>query len=186
MVFAESAILLDLVVPGEVGLVVAGAAAAQNGTPLVAVIGAAAVAALAGDTLGYAIGHRFGEQLVDHWRWTRRRLGPGLEKAREHYERRGGASVAVARWIGALRAVVPVVAGSSGLPLRQLLAWDAPSALAWATVVAGIGFVWGDDAADLVDRVGLGVSLAAVVALVLVVWSVRRRSAAKADTPSSS
>lgn len=181
MVFAESAILLDLVVPGEVGLVVAGAAAAQNGTPLLAVIGAAALGALAGDCLGYAIGRRFGEQLVDHWSWTRRRLGPGLEKARAHYERRGGASVAVARWVGALRAVVPVVAGSSGLPLRQLLAWDAPSALAWAAVVASVGFVWGDDAAALVDRVGLVVSLAVVAVVVLVAWQLRRRGATRTD-----
>lgn len=179
LVLAESAILLDLLVPGEVGLVVAGAAAAQNGTSLVAIVGAAAVGAVAGDSLGYAIGRRFGERLVDHWRWTRRRLGPGLERARAHYERRGGASVALARWIGALRAVVPVVAGSSGLPYRKLLAWDVPSAVAWAAVVATVGFVWGDDAAAFVDRIGIGVSVAAVAVLVLVAWRVRRRAATR-------
>ncbi len=184
LVFAESAIFLDLLVPGEVGLVVAGAAAAQNGTPLAAVIGAAAVGGLAGDSLGYAIGRRFGEQLVDHWKWTRRRLGPGLERARAHYEHRGGMSVALARWIGALRAVVPVVAGSSGLPLRRLLAWDAPSALAWAAVVTSVGFVWGDDAADIVDRIGLAISVGAVVVLVVVAWLLRRRAGAKAGTTS--
>jgi undecaprenyl-diphosphatase len=183
LVLAESAILLDLLVPGEVGLVVAGAAAADNGTPLLVVIVAATFGALGGDTLGYAIGRRFGEDLVDHWAWTRRRLGPGLEKARAHYERRGGLSVAVARWVGALRAVVPVIAGSSGLPLRQLLAWDAPSSLAWAAAVASVGFVWGDDAAELVDRVGLAVSLAVVAAIVLIAWLLRRRSSGKAEAP---
>lgn len=177
LVFAESALLLDLFVPGEVGLVVAGAAAAQNGTPLVAVVGAAAVGAVAGDSLGYGIGRRFGEDLVDHWQWTRRRLGPGLEKAKAHYERRGGVSVALARWVGALRAVVPVVAGSSGLPLRQFLAWDAPSALGWATVIAALGYVWGDDVAGLVDDIGFAVSLAGVALVGVLIWQVRRRSA---------
>ena len=174
VVFAESAILLDLVVPGEVGLVLAGTAAEQNGTSLVLVIVAATLGATAGDSLGYVVGRRFGPALVTRWRWTRR-LEPSLERARDHYARRGGVTVAVARWIGALRAVVPVVAGAAALTYRRFLAWSLPSAAAWSAVVASLGFAFGDDVVELVDRVGLGVSLVAVAVVVGAVWYARRR-----------
>lgn len=102
MVFAESAILVDFLVPGEVGLVVAGAAAAHNDTPRAVVILAAAVGALAGDSLGYWLGRRFGPEVIGRWRWARR-LQPSLRRARRHFDRHGGRTVAIARWIGARR-----------------------------------------------------------------------------------
>jgi membrane-associated protein len=177
VVFAESAILLDLLVPGEVGLVLAGASAAAGDVPLWMVIGAATVGAVLGDSFGYWIGHRFGRAGIHRWRWTRQQLEPRLDRAHEHFERRGGASVAVARWVGALRAVVPVVAGAADLRVRTFLAWDVPSALLWASAVATAGYVAGDEVASTVDRVGWAISLV-VVALLLGWYLVRRRRSA--------
>ena len=174
VVFAESAILLDLLVPGEVGLVLAGASAAAGGVPLWMIIGGATAGAVLGDSFGYWIGHRFGRAGLHRWRWTRQQLEPRLDRAHEHFERRGGASVAVARWVGALRAVVPVVAGAADLRIRTFLAWDVPSALLWASVVATAGYVAGDEVASTVDRVGWAISLV-VVALLLGWYLVRRR-----------
>ena len=180
MVLAESLVVTDLLVPGEVGLVVAGAAAAGNGTPIVAVIAAAAVGALAGDSLGYLIGHRFGRDLVDRWRWTRR-LRPALRRARRHFADRGGMTVAVARWIGSLRAVVPVIAGAGDMRFARFVMWDAPSAVLWSTAIGTVGYVWGDDIADPVDRVGVGVSVAAVLAIAAIVVVARRRASGRGD-----
>ena len=172
IVFAESAILLDLLVPGEIGLVLAGAIAAEISTPLWTVILAASLGAVLGDTLGYVLGRRLGPNAVRRWRWSRRILKPRLERARRHFERHGGASVAAARWVGALRAVVPAIAGAAALPYRRFLAWDAPSAIAWSATVASVGYLYGDDIAGLVDRIGTGLSLAVV--LVLIGWTVLR------------
>lgn len=173
IVFAESAILLDLLVPGEVGLVIAGAAAAQADVPLVAIIGAAAIGAVLGDTAGYWLGRTVGPAGARRWRWSRAHVQPRLERARAHFDRHGGVSVALARWVGALRAVVPVVAGAAGLPYPRFLAWSVPAAVAWAAVVGGIGFHFGDDAADAVDDAGRWIS-AVVVGALVVVWLVHR------------
>jgi membrane protein DedA with SNARE-associated domain len=174
LVFAESAILLDLFVPGEVGLVLVGAAAAQAGSPVWLVVLAAALGALAGDSAGFWIGKRFGEPVAKRWRWSRRIVKPRLDGAKDHFERRGGWAVAGARWVGALRAVVPVVAGAARRPFGWFVAWDAPSCLAWAATVVLAGYVFGDDVAKVVDRVGLAIS-AVVVVVLGAVWLVHRR-----------
>jgi membrane-associated protein len=177
LVFAESAILLDFFVPGEVGLVVAGAAAAQNDTALPGVIAAATIGAVAGDSVGFGIGRRFGTDIAEHGRFARW-LRPGLDRARRHFERRGGATVAIARFVGALRAVVPVVAGSAEMRYRLFLAWALPAAVVWSAVMGTIGYVWGDDIAGVIDRAGLAVSAVVVIVIVvLLIRSHRRRSA---------
>ena len=174
LVFAESLVITDLIAPGEVGLVVAGAAAARNGTDLALVIGAASIGAIAGDSLGFVLGRRFGTDLVEHHRWLRW-LRPSLRRARRRFEQHGPMIVGVARWVGALRAVVPVVAGSARLPAHRFLLAGVPSAVAWSTAMASIGFVWGDDIAGFVDRIGIGLSVAVIAAIVLVVVVRRRR-----------
>lgn len=173
LVLAESLFVTDLVAPGEVGLVVAGAAAERNGTSLAVVTTAASLGAIAGDLLGYVFGRFVGADLVEHRRWLRW-LRPGLRRARRRFDRHGAWIVAVARWIGALRALVPVVAGSARLSAPRFLLADVPSAIAWSATIASIGFVWGDDVAGVIDRVGIGLSAAAVLAVVLF-FVVRRR-----------
>ena len=177
LVFGESLIVTDLVVPGEVGLVVAGAAAAVNGTPVGIVIGAAVLGAVAGDTAGYLVGRSIGtDRLLAH-RWGRR-LRPTLKRARQHFDDHGVATVASARWVGALRGVVPVVAGSSRLSAPRFYVSSIPSAAAWSATMAMLGFVWGDDIAGVVDRVGLVISGVVIVGIAAVVlWSRHRREA---------
>ncbi len=81
----------------------------------------------------------------------------------------------MARWIGALRAVVPIVAGTAGLAVHRFLAWDVPSAILWATAVATAGYVWGDDIARFVDQIGLAISVVAVVVIGALIWRARTR-----------
>jgi membrane-associated protein len=77
--------------------------------------------------------------------------------------------VFVARWVGALRALVPLVAGISEMPFRRFLAWDAAAAVLWVTTMIWPGATLGDDIASVIDRIGTGISLVVVGVLVLVV-----------------
>jgi membrane protein DedA with SNARE-associated domain len=174
--FGEAAVGLDLLVPGEVGMVLAGAVAAAGDAPLPLVIAAGAAGAAAGDSAGYWLGRRYGLTLVRRWRWTRRRLAPSAERARRYFERRGGAAVFAARFVGALRAVVPVVAGTARMPYGRFLAWDLPAALLWATAVVSLGYFVGEEVAAAVDRVGLVISIVVIAALAGVFILGRRRS----------
>jgi membrane-associated protein len=165
LAFAESAIGLDLLIPGELGLAVASAAAARTGLPLPVVLGCAIAGGLVGDSAGYWLGRRVGTDIVCRWRWTRRRLGPGVSRATEHFEQHGGGSVFIGRWIGALRAVVPVVAGAARMPYGRFLAWDAAGVVSWTAAVVIVGYRLGEPAADLIDRYGKFISIGAAVLL---------------------
>ena len=173
LVFAESVLLLDFVAPGELGLVVAGAAAASNGTPLWMIIVAAACGAVLGDIVGFLLGGKVGTDGLQRWRLTRW-VASDVDDAKRVLDRRGGPAVAIARWVGALRAVVPFVAGSSKLSLRRMLLWSIPSAIAWAAAVSSLGYFFGRRVASFVDRLGLIVS-GLVIAALIVVWRLHRR-----------
>jgi membrane protein DedA with SNARE-associated domain len=174
LAFGEAAFLLDLLVPGEVGLVVIGAAGKEHGAVLPALVGLGALGALAGDSASWWVGRRWGTSLVHRWSWSRRFVAPGLEKATLTLERRGGPAIFGARWVGALRALVPLVAGAAGVPYRTVVAWDAPAALGWATVAVSLGWFLGEHVATAVDRWGGYLSIAVVAAL-LGWFLVRRR-----------
>jgi membrane protein DedA with SNARE-associated domain len=182
LAFGESAIGLDFIVPGEAGMVVGGAAGARARLPLAVLIAAGTVGAVAGDTVSYLVGRRFGVRLVRRWRFTRRHLEPALERAHTHFERRGGLAVFTARFIGALRAIVPAVAGSAGMPLPRFLAWDIVAAALWATITITVGYTFGDDIARAFDRGWWTVSLV-ILAVLALVFYVRRRKRTRVEEP---
>jgi membrane protein DedA with SNARE-associated domain len=163
--FSEAAVGFDILVPGELGLAIVGAAAGRTGLPLPVVLGCAIVGGIAGDSTSYWLGRKVGTEVVCRWRWTRRRLGPTVGRAQEHFERRGGLSVFIGRWIGALRAVVPVVAGAARMPYLKFLAWDVPGVVSWTTAVVVLGYRLGEPAAELIDRYGTYLSVGAVTAI---------------------
>lgn len=169
----ESAIGMDLVVPGEVGMVVVGAAGARGGVSPVALVAAGSAGAFAGDSVSYVIGRRLGRPLLCRWAWVGRRMEPKIAKSEQYFAERGSWTIVVARWVGALRAVVPFVAGMSHFPYRRFALWDAPAVVAWCTAVVTIGYVFGEEIAELVDRVGLAVS--GVVITLLIGWWLWKR-----------
>lgn len=184
LAFAETALFLDLVVPGEVGMVLAGAAANEADIPLVAVIAAGVVGAVLGDTTSFWMGRVAGPRLVHRFRWTRKRFGGALERAERYFEHTGGAAIVGGRFVGALRAVVPFVAGSAGMGFGRFLAWNFVASLGWASAVVSAGYFFGDDVASVIDRVGTAVSVGVIVVVVAaILW--RRRSRREQRTESA-
>ena len=178
LAFGETAMFMDLLVPGEVGMVIVGAAAADAGEPVPLLVASAAAGAICGDTTSYALGRRFGRPLVHRFALARRRFEPVIDEAERHFATHGGRSVFFGRFVGALRAVVPFVAGIARLPLRTFLAWNVAASVLWAGVVVTLGAVLGRSVADRVDQVGTVVSVVVVLALGAWWWRRRRRRAA--------
>lgn len=174
LAFGETAIFLDLLVPGEVGMVIVGAAAARSDYPLAAVMAAGMLGAVVGDSVSYAIGRRWGTTVVHRWRFLQRRLEPRIKRSERYFEAHGGWLVFVARFVGAFRAVVPLVVGTAGMSYPRFLAWNAGASVVWAGLAVTLGYHFGDEIARLVDRVGLAISAVAAAAL-LGWWLWRRR-----------
>jgi len=141
LAFGEAAIMVGLVLPGETALLVAGFYAHQGVLSLPLMIVIAVVCAVAGDTVGYEVGKRIGPslrtsrvgRLVGEQRWV---------KADDFLGRHGGKAVLLGRLTALLRALVPGMAGMSGIPYRTFLAWNAAGGLMWGAgcVLLGYGF----------------------------------------------
>lgn len=139
----ESAAFLGVVVPGESLVLVAGFIAAQGLLDLGDLILVVAVGAACGDSIGYELGRRLGRH------WLLRYGGRvGISRARldrvdAFFKRHGGKSVFLGRFVGFARAVVPFLAGSSRMPYRLFLPYNALGALLWSAVVVLLGYFLG-------------------------------------------
>ncbi|MET8093052.1 DedA family protein [Micromonospora sp. NPDC005220] len=184
----EASTFLGLVVPGEVAVLVGGVLAHDGRLPLWAVVATALGGAALGDQVGYLVGRRYGRRLLD--RTPRRFVRSGeLRRALDLVRRRGALAVVLGRWAAALRALVPGLAGMSGIPQRTFTLANVTGGAVWALTVAVLGYLAGASYRLLERRLGLGGEvLLAVVALVIAVriWGGRRaarreRPALKAD-----
>lgn len=165
LAFGETALFLDLLVPGEVGMVLAGAAAHRGDIGLPGLVAAGAAGAVLGDSCSYALGRAVAAERLPGSSRVLRRFERSIERATAFFARRGGRAVFLGRWVGALRAVVPFVAGTARMPYGRFLAWNVLASIGWVGTVLTAGWIFGGAVARTVDRIGVGVSIVVVVAL---------------------
>ena len=175
LVFAEDALFVGFVVPGETAAVLVGVEASRGRVPIVVACAAIVVAAIVGDVVGYAIGRRFGPRLL-RTRWLASR-SERIDRARAFLAERGGPAVLLARLVAFLRAVVPALAGASRMRVRTFLLWDVLGGLLWGVAFTLVGYLAGSSYRAVASRLGAGAAVVAAVIVVLgiVVWRVRRR-----------
>jgi membrane protein DedA with SNARE-associated domain len=173
LVFAEDAIFVGFVIPGETAAVLAGVAASLGRTNLAASILVVVVAAIVGDTVGYEVGkHVFGPKVLDG-----RLLGKHrhkLARAEKFLQKRGGSAVFLGRFTAFFRAMMPALAGASGMPYRTFLIWNAAGGIVWGTLFVTLGHVAGSSYKVVEERVGRGLAIGVVTLVVLagIAWKI--------------
>lgn len=175
LVFAEAAVFVGFVLPGETAVLLGGVLASTGALPLPLLLVVVVTAAVLGDTVGYQVGRHFGPRILA-WRPLLRHQSR-LDSARRSLRERGGWAVFLARFTAFLRAVMPGLAGVSRMPYRRFLAFNAAGGLVWGAGVALLGYLAGqsyDKVATLLSRTSAG-AIVVVVLVALVVWRVRRR-----------
>ncbi len=175
LVFAEAAVFVGFVLPGETAVVLGGVLAAAGRLSLTTLLVLVVVSAIAGDSVGYEVGRLGGPRLLASR--PLRRHARRLDGARETLRRRGGAAVLLGRFTAFLRAVMPALAGLSRMPYRRFLLWNAAGGVVWGVGVTLLGYFAGASYRHVENWLGTGSAalLAVVVVTALVVWSWRRR-----------
>ena len=163
-VLLERSVFIGLIIPGDVVLALGGIYASREQLALPWVIAVAVIAAIVGESIGYALGRRYGAGLVSRLPLVRR-LAPKLDTAEEFFAKHGGKTVAIGRFATAAGAFIPFVAGVARMPYRRFLVIDVPAILVWAGGIAAVGYAFGSNlhrVERLLSRFGL-IALAILV-----------------------
>jgi membrane-associated protein len=174
VVFAEDALFVGFVIPGETAAVIGGVVASRGNANVVLMAVIVVVAAILGDSVGYEIGKRFGPRLLETKLLRKQRAK--LDEAQDFLRRRGGVAVFLGRFVAFFRAVMPALAGSSRMPYPRFVAWNAAGGLVWGIAFVMLGYFAGNSYQAIAKTVGRDIT--AVVAIVLVLaligWQVRK------------
>ena len=184
IIFAESGLLIGFFLPGDSLLFFAGFLASDAGGNtlpggLPAVAATAAIAAILGDQVGYAIGHRFGPTVFD--KPKSRFFNPEyVVKAEAFFEKYGPKTIVLARFVPIVRTFVPTVAGAGKMHYRTFLTYNILGGVLWGAGITTLGFFLGE-----IDAVKNNIEIAAVVivgvsVLPIAIELLRHRKAAKA------
>ena len=143
IVFCETGLVVTPFLPGDSLLFVTGALAAAGGMDIVTVMAVLIAAALTGDNVNYWIGRYVGPR-VFHYRDSRWFNPKYLERAHTFYERHGGKTIILARFIPIVRTYVPFVAGVGAMPYARYLAFCVAGALIWVLSLCLAGYFFGN------------------------------------------
>lgn len=142
IVFAETGLFVGFFLPGDSLLFTAGLVAAQGFFNLGYLMLLLSVMAIAGDALGYSIGHKAGEALYvkEDNLWFRRKH---LLYAKEFYEKHGGRAIFLARFVPFARTFAPVVAGIAQMSYTRFATYNICGGVFWVCSMTVAGFYLG-------------------------------------------
>lgn len=143
IVFVETGLVVMPFLPGDSLLFVVGALAGTGAMSLPVAMGVLLVAAVAGDQLNYTIGRFIGPK-VFHWedsRWFNRKA---FDAAHNFYEKHGGITIILARFMPFIRTFAPFVAGVAQMNRATFTAFNVIGALIWVVGLTTVGYLFGN------------------------------------------
>ena len=180
IVFTETGLLIGFFLPGDSLLITAGIVAAAGGLNIWWLNVVLIVAAITGDSVGYAIGVRLGPRL-----FTRPQsllFNPRhIERTRVFYARHGPKTIVIARFVPIVRTFAPVVAGVGQMEYRRFIFYNVAGGIGWVTSMTWAGYGLGRVIPNLGSYIHLVVGIVIVLSVIPIVIEIlkerRRRSA---------
>lgn len=170
----ETSVLIGLIVPGD-SIVIVASTAVAGPVEYFGLVLAVIVGALAGESIGFYLGRRFGPWIRRSW--LGRRIGEKNWASAERYlSRRGGIAVFLSRFLPVLHSVIPLTVGMSAMRYRTFLAWTVPACLIWSFAYVSVGAAAAEGYRSVADRLHFAgyLFVAAIALFVLVVVLVKR------------
>ena len=185
IVFAETGLLVGFFLPGDSLLFTAGFLASLGVMDVRVLLLTLAIAAVVGDQVGYLIGRKAGEALYrrEDSRFFKRKH---LVAAHEFYEKYGGKTIFLARFVPVIRTFAPTVAGAARMDYRKFVFYNIAGGISWVFSMVGGGYLLGQTFPGLkkhIELVVLGIIFVSVLPIAWEAWKARR--ARPADAPPS-
>lgn len=180
IIFVETGLVVMPFLPGDSLLFAAGALSALPGSVLSIgwMIALLSLAAILGDTVNYWIGHSLGERAYDS-RWVKKEY---LDKTHEFFEKHGGKTIFLARFVPIIRTFSPFVAGVGQMSYKYFFSYNVFGGLIWVPLFSLAGYFFGglefvEHNFSLVIFAIIGISL---VPVFIEAWKARKESKAEA------
>jgi membrane protein DedA with SNARE-associated domain/membrane-associated phospholipid phosphatase len=175
LAYLETGAFVGLIAPGESAVLVGGVVAGQGEISIVALIALVWTCAVLGDVTSYTLGRRLGRGFLE-------RHGPKLKITEERlqhvegfFDRHGGATILIGRFIGLVRALAPFIAGASRMELRRFLPYDIVGAGLWSALFCLLGYFFWQSLATVEKYIGVGAAaFTTLVAIGLAIVFARR------------
>jgi membrane-associated protein len=164
IVFVETGLLIGFFLPGDSLLVTAGIFAAKGDLDLLTLNLALSAAAIVGDTVGYRIGYTTGPKIFTRENsllFNRKHL----ISAKEFYDRYGGFTIAIARFIPIIRTFAPVVAGVGAMSYRRFLAFNVFGGIFWVMMTTLAGYFLGTFIPNIQEQIHLVIAIVIFLSL---------------------
>jgi membrane-associated protein len=184
IVFTETGLLVGFFLPGDSLLITAGLVAGTGGLNIWWLNLLLMAAAIAGDSAGYAIGFRAGPRIFtreDSVLFHRRHL----IRTREFYERHGGKTIVLARFIPIIRTFAPVVAGVGRMAYRRFLFYNIFGGIGWVAGLTWAGYLLGRTVPNIAQHVHVIVAVVIVLSVLPIVYEIIRARRQQRITPTS-
>ena len=173
IVFIETGFFVGFFLPGDSLLVTAGILAAAGKIPLVWLLAPVMLCAIAGDQIGYWIGRAAGSTLYkrEDSLFFRR---SHLQRAHDFYEKYGGKTVILARFIPIIRTFCPPVAGAAGMPYSRYLAYDIFGGVFWVSTTILGGYFLGRSIPNISQRIHYVIAVVILLSILPPIISILR------------
>lgn len=174
IVFAETGLLIGFFLPGDSLLVTAGLVASQGEALSIGwLLVLLSVAAIAGDSTGYAIGYHLGPRLFrrEQSRWFRREH---LERTQRFYEKHGVKTIVLARFVPIVRTFAPTVAGAAKMHYRTFLMFNVLGGIGWVASMTLIGYFLGRAIPDIEHKLHWVIGIVIVASFMPLIKEWRR------------
>jgi membrane protein DedA with SNARE-associated domain/membrane-associated phospholipid phosphatase len=182
MAYLETGAFVGLVAPGETVVIAGGVIAGQGEIDLIPLIGLVWICAVLGDTTSFYIGRRLGRNFLERHGPRVKITHERLEQVEGYFDRHGGKTILIGRFIGLVRALAPFIAGASGLAYKRFLPYSVVGTGLWSTVFCVLGYIFWrsfDRVAHYAGQAifGFGVTVTVIVGIVV---AYRRRDEIRA------
>ncbi|MBA9026438.1 membrane-associated protein [Peribacillus huizhouensis] len=143
IVFCETGLVFMPFLPGDSLIFATGALAAAGSIKLLPIYLIFCVAAIAGDTVNYTIGHSLRNKVSarENIRFIKKEH---LERTTNFFEKHGSATIILARFVPIIRTFAPFVAGVSTMPYRKFILYNVLGGLLWVSIALFAGFFFGN------------------------------------------
>jgi membrane-associated protein len=175
VIFAETGLVVFPFLPGDSLLFIAGTVAASADLNVHVLMAVLIAAAILGDTVNYSIGHYIGPRVFDKpdSRWFKQ---AHLRRTQAFYDRYGGITIIIARFVPIVRTFAPFLAGVAGMSYRRFISYNVVGGVAWISSLLYAGYLFGNIpwVKEHLEKIVLGIIVVSLIPVVTAYLKERR------------